>query len=117
MEQKVAEENKAALEKEKNQSVDVNSESQKKDAIKIPNRQEEKHNDTPSKKSVDDTSKSEISDNPIVNTGVDEEKSEISDKGKESNSTEGKLVEILVAIINQTERGSTLALTSYRSHR
>ena len=42
MEQKAAEENKAALEKEKNQSVDVNSESQKKEAIKILNRQEEK---------------------------------------------------------------------------
>ena len=36
-------------------------------------------------------SKSEISDNPIVSTGVDEEKSEISDKGKESNSREGKI--------------------------
>ena len=117
MEQKVAEENKAALEKEKNQSVDVNSESQKKEAIKILNRQEEKHNDTTSKKSVDDTLKSEISDNPIVSTGVDEEKSEISEKGKNLIQEMGKLVEILVPIKNQTERGPTLALTSYRSHR
>ena len=87
MEQKVAEEKKSALEKEKNDSVDVNSESQKTDEIQVLNRNEQKETETPPRTSVDDISKSEISDNQIVSNRGEDDKSEISDKVKENNST------------------------------
>ena len=87
LEQKAAKERISAIEKEKSDLVEINSESQKSDEIEVGKSDEAKQDQTPSITSVDNGSKSEISDKKIDRKKEEDDKSEISELKDEETST------------------------------